>query len=179
MTMLLRLLRILLTARWRKSLDPLEESVLSFRVMPADLDVNLHLNNGRYLALMDLGRLDAVLRSGVFRQMLKRRWTPLVGSETIRFRRSLAPFRKYQLRTRLVGWDEKWFFFQQRFVVGAELQALAMVKGLLRGRSGNVAPAEVLASSGHAIPSPPLAAGLVAWCEADAAMFDAAFEPRT
>ena len=54
MTMLFRALWILLTARWRGSLDLLGESVLSFRVMPGDLDVNLHMNNGRYLTLMDM-----------------------------------------------------------------------------------------------------------------------------
>ena len=28
------------------------------RVWPNDLDTNAHMNNGRYLTLMDLGRFD-------------------------------------------------------------------------------------------------------------------------
>src|SRR4051812_35281882 len=107
MISLLRMLRIIATARGRGRLAVHGESVLRFRVMPGDLDINLHMNNGRYLSIMDLGRLDIILRSGIHRPMLRRRWTPLVGSETIRFRRSLTLFQRYELHSRLVGWDDK------------------------------------------------------------------------
>jgi acyl-CoA thioesterase FadM len=171
---LFRLLRVLFTARRRGAAGPLDECVLTLRVMPGDLDINLHMNNGRYLQVMDLGRFDYIIRSGVFAPMRRRRWMPLVGSETIRFRRSLAPFQRYQLRTRLVYWDEKWFFFEQRFTARGELVASGMVKGLLRGREGNVAPAQALAAAGHGLASPPQAAGIGGWNDADAALFEAA-----
>jgi len=176
MSGLFRFLRVVLTARRRGAVGPLDECVLTFRVMPADLDINLHMNNGRYLQVMDLGRFDYIIRVGVFGQTRRRRWMPLVGSETIRFRRSLAPFRTYQLHTRLVHWDDKWFFFEQRFTARGELIASAMVKGLLRGPGGNVSPVEVLAAGGHAMaaPPPPPPPGLVAWTEADAAFFEGA-----
>ena len=45
----------------------LDESAVGFRVLPGDLDVNVHLNNGRYLALMDLGRFDLLIRGGLLR----------------------------------------------------------------------------------------------------------------
>ncbi len=174
MTALLRLLWVVLTARRRGLLGPLDESVVSFRVMPSDLDVNLHMNNGRYLQIMDLGRFDFIARTGVLPEMRRQRWMPLVGSETIRFRRSLAPFQKYQLRTRLVAWDDKWFFFEQRFTARGELIAAGMVKGLLRGRRGNVSPGQALAASGHALPSPAFGSGIAGWIDADAALFEAA-----
>jgi acyl-ACP thioesterase len=44
-----------------------------FRVLPNDLDTNLHMNNGRYLTIMDLGRTDAILRSGLFRSVIKKK----------------------------------------------------------------------------------------------------------
>jgi len=171
MTDLLRLLWVLLTSRGRGTLGPLDECVMSFRVMPSDLDINLHMNNGRYLQIMDLGRFDFIIRTGVLPQMRRQRWMPVVGSETIRFRRSLAPFQKYELRTRLVAWDDKWFFFEQRFTTRGEVFAAGMVKGLLRGRQGNVSPGEVLAASGHAFQSPPLSPGISGWIDADAALF--------
>ncbi len=65
MNLFFRLLRLLLTARWRGRLGPLDESVLKLRVWPVDLDVNLHMNNGRYLSVMDLGRVDVILRTGL------------------------------------------------------------------------------------------------------------------
>ena len=174
MISLVRLCRVLLTARHRGGLDPLAESVVTFRVMPGDLDINLHMNNGRYLTVMDLGRLDFIVRAWVWRPMLRQRWMPLVGSETIRFRRSLAPFRRFELRTRLVCWDDKWFYFEQRFTAGGELVASALVRGLLRGRQGNIAPTTVLAAAGHEVSSPAMAPAISKWSEADAALFEAA-----
>ena len=33
---------------------PIEESRVSFRVLPTDCDINFHMNNGRYLSLMEV-----------------------------------------------------------------------------------------------------------------------------
>jgi acyl-CoA thioesterase FadM len=174
MTGLVRLIRVVTTARGRGRVGPLDECVLSFRVMPADLDINRHMNNGRYLQLMDLGRFDYIIRAGVFPEIRRRRWMPLVGSETIRFRRSLPLFRTHQLHTRLVYWDDKWFFFEQRFTSQGDLIATAMVKCLLRGQAGNVSPADVLAAGGHRLVAPAPVAGLERWNEADQALFEVA-----
>ena len=43
----------------------LEESRVAFRVLPNDCDVNLHMNNGRYLSFMDLGRVHLVAQVGL------------------------------------------------------------------------------------------------------------------
>ncbi len=51
-----RLFKALLAAWRAPKLGILETSVLRFRVWPNDLDFNFHLNNGRYLTLMDIGR---------------------------------------------------------------------------------------------------------------------------
>jgi hypothetical protein len=57
MNLWIRLLWVLLTARGRGHLDlPRESSLLTFRVWPHDLDISLHLNNGRYLTLMAMAR---------------------------------------------------------------------------------------------------------------------------
>jgi len=134
-----------LTLRLRKPLDPLGVSVLRFRVWPNDLDVNIHMNNGRFLSIMDLGRFDLSFRTKLGRAMFRNRWQPLVGGITMRYRRSLAPFEAYELHTRLLGWDEKWVFLEQRFLKrGGDLAAEGVVKVLFRGKAGNVPMAEVL-----------------------------------
>ena len=115
MNLLLRLIRVLLTAVCRPPLGILDESVVTFRVWPTDLDLNGHMNNGRYLTLMDLGRIDLMARSGLARVALRRGWRPVVGSATIRFHRALKLFHRYELKTRVVGWDAKWFYIEQRF----------------------------------------------------------------
>ena len=65
MNLWLRLILQLLKSRFAAALEPLGTSVRRGRVWPTDLDVSLHMNNGRYLTLMDLGRLDLMLRTGV------------------------------------------------------------------------------------------------------------------
>jgi acyl-CoA thioesterase FadM len=146
--MLLRLWFTLAAGFWKPRLGVFDECAAGLRVWPNDLDVNLHLTNSRYLLAMDLGRWDFGMRTGMGRVMASRRWFPLVGSATLRFRKGLVPFQRYELRTRLVAWDEKWCWFEQRFCVGEALHAVGRVKVLFRGSQGNVATAELLAACG-------------------------------
>ncbi len=168
MNLLFRMIKVLLAAVLGSRLAPLGESVVRFRVWPNDLDTNLHMNNGRYLTLMDLGRLDLMFRTALGGVIVKRRWRPMVGTAVIRFRRGLAPFERYDLKTRIVSWDEKWFWIEQRFERGGELVAVGAIKGLFRNSKGNVSTTEVLGALGvTAVPTIP--DWLLAWQRADAA----------
>src|SRR5665213_2837054 len=112
MNLILRMIRVLLMARWRSRVQPLDETSLSFRVWPTDVDVLMHMNNGRYLTLMDLGRADGIIRSGVHSILKGRDWYPVVASEAIRFRESLPMFARFEIRTRSLGWDDKSFYLR-------------------------------------------------------------------
>lgn len=166
MVLLLRTLWKALTLRLRPPLEALGTSVLRFRVWPNDLDVNIHMNNGRFLSVMDLGRFDLTFRTGLGKAMLRNRWMPLVGGVTIRYRRSLDPFEAYELHTRLLGWDAKWFYLEQRFLKrGGDLAAEGVVRALFRGKGGNVATAEVLEQMGYTGPDLPPSEDLRRWAE--------------
>lgn len=149
----------------RPALGLLSEGVVVFRVWPTDLDFNLHLTNARYLSLMDLGRLDLIARFGIVRALARRRWTPVVGAVMLRFRRALDPWSRFSLHTRVVGWDEKWFYLEQRFEVGGEVYALGLVRALVRGKHGSVSPGQLLAAFGQTGASPPLPAICLRWRE--------------
>jgi acyl-CoA thioesterase FadM len=153
--MLLRLWWTLASGLAKPRQDLVGECRVALRVWPNDLDSNLHMNNSRYLLAMDLGRWDYGVRTGVIQQALRRRWFPVAGSVMLRFRKSLDPFRRFELRTRVVGWDEKWWWFEQRFEVGGRLHAVGRVKALFRGPEGNVPSATVLAAIGRADAVPP------------------------
>lgn len=135
--------------------DPLSPSVLTFRVWPTDLDLNLHVNNGRYFTLMDLGRLHLLRRSGVVLEVLRRHWRPIVGSEAIRFRRSLDPFQTFELHTRVLAWDERWFYMEQRFLRAGQVCAIGLVKAQMRAKDGPVPPVDFLALLGEGHPPMP------------------------
>lgn len=158
MNLLFRMIWVWMRAYWRPPLTPTDESVVSFRVLPNDLDVFMHMNNSRYLALMDLGRLDLILRNGIANNMRKKKWYPIVGVVQMRYRKSLNPLQGYRLKSRIVYWNDKWFYLEQQFIRGDTVCALAFVKGLIRGPEGNISTALILQEAGfpdHPKPTPP------------------------
>lgn len=144
MNLILRLFWIILESFFRKRLHPLSESVLHLRVLPNDLDLNFHMNNGRFLSIMDLGRLDLLIRTDLAKALLRHRWQPLVGSVNIRYKQSLLPFQKYRVHTKVIGWDEKWFYIEQRFERRNRTIAVGLVKALFRGNHRNITPEQCL-----------------------------------
>jgi acyl-CoA thioesterase FadM len=142
-----------------------EESRVGFRVLPTDCDVNLHMNNGRYLAFMDLGRLHLVAQIGLLAIILRKRWGAALGAAEINFIRPLAPFQKFELVTRLVTWDEKYAYMEQRFESRGMLCAHAFVKGLFLDRNGRVGPSRVAAALGTTVVPPPMPEELRIWAE--------------
>ncbi len=135
MNLWFRFFATLIAAQWRTSLSaPLGRSKLRFRVWPLDLDINLHMNNGRYLTIMDLGRMDMIMRMGLVRPMLQRGWMPVLTSSTIRYRRELKLFEPFDMETAIVYWQGSIFVMEHkiRFTRGARagaVAATALVKG--------------------------------------------------
>jgi acyl-CoA thioesterase FadM len=166
MVMLLRLLWTWLTHRLRGPLEPLGTAVLQMRVWPQDVDLNVHMNNGCYFSAADIGRIDWWLRTGLWRRFMRRGWRPVAGNVTGRFMRSLQPLQRYELHTRLLGWNRKWLFAEHRFVARGEVHAVVVVRYLFVNRRGpRPAPAEVLRLAGWERPSPSLPRWVEAWSE--------------
>ncbi|HXP96475.1 MAG TPA: thioesterase family protein [Telmatospirillum sp.] len=160
MTQLIRLLRVIIASLFAERLEPFAESVLAFRVMPADIDINLHMNNARYLAMMDLGRWDFILRTGFWRHVLKDKMQPVIGGAVVRFRRPLQPFQPFVLRTRQITWDERWLYLEQHIESDGLLVCSAQVRAAFLQGNRTVPPAMVAALVG-AGPTPPPPPGWV------------------
>lgn len=130
MNLWLRLIWVMLSALWRPALEARGGvSSVRFRVWPHDLDLNMHMNNGRYLTIMDLGRIDFVLRTGLWRPLWRQRWSPIIGAAAIRFRRELRPFERYHVVTRLVAWNDTSAVMEQTFLTEERrVAARALVK---------------------------------------------------
>ena len=170
MNLLLRMLRVLICARWLPRTSTLEATSVTFHVWPTDLDPLLHMNNGRYLTLMDLGRADAILRNGIRRSLSEHGWYPVVASEAIRFRESLSPFARYELHTRLLGWDERSFYYRQAFISGGRETAAAVVRiRILRKSGGTVDAVEVAAAILPNVDRPELPEYVARWQESERA----------
>ena len=128
MNLWIRVAVVWFLAVFRKKTSLGEASVTSFMVLPHDIDLNIHLNNGRFLAFMDLGRLDLIIRSGAARIFLNKKWNPVVASATLRYRKSLGLFKRFDLHTRVIGSDDKFVYIEQEFVIKNELYARGAVK---------------------------------------------------
>jgi len=139
---------MLATAKFRGPLALANTSRVRLRVLPNDLDLNLHMNNGRYLTVMDLGRIDFLTRAGSPLVFLRNRWRPLIGGTIIRYRFSLRAFERFEVATRILYWDEKWFYFEQRVENTEGVAAIALSKALVRDPTGIVSPDAVLRAVG-------------------------------
>ncbi len=175
MNLWIRCLIVLFGSFFRPKIhDILSPSILTLRVLPNDLDTNLHMNNGRYLTIMDLGRFDLVLRSGLMRLMMQQKSVPILGSAKIRYRLPLNPFQSFRLETRLICWDDKWCYLEQRFIIhGGDkhnaVAAIALVKGsFYSNRSRSMVPTQqLLHAVGYDMPSPPFPTHILKWAEAE------------
>lgn len=143
--MFFRTLLIWLRSHWGPRYDVNDVGRLTLRVLPTDLDINNHVNNGVYFSLMDLGRFDLLHRSGAWAVMMKNGYYPVVASETITFRKSLAPWQQYVLESKIVGYDEKAVFLEQRFVVDGEIYAQGFIRGRFLKKTGGVVSLQELA----------------------------------
>ena len=165
MNLYLRLLLLLLRLARVKKRGVLDDSRVAFRVMPNDCDVNFHMNNGRYLSFMDLGRVHLIVQIGLSGAVFRNRWKPVLAAAEINFIRALHPLQKFELVTRVVTWDDKYVYMEQLFEARGVLCAHAFVKGLFLGAEGLVNNSEVVAMLGHRAPPPPMPEELRIWVE--------------
>ena len=150
MTVRLRLATLL--ARWalrerRAEASPV--SRLSMRCWPFDCDINRHMNNSRYLALMDLGRWHFLLVTGLYRTIWRRRWAPVAVRVEIDFKKSLRPGERFTLETAQETVGTKSATLVQRFWRDDELCAEARVVVLFIHKGKSQPLAEALAEHRH------------------------------
>jgi acyl-CoA thioesterase FadM len=163
MNLLFRMIAVIVSAWLKRGTTRMKEThTVVFRVLPNDLDTNMHMNNGRYLTLMDLGRVDMMLRAGLMAAILREKWMPVIAGVSMVYRRSLGPFERFTLHTRLIGWDERWVYMEQTFLnAKGELSARGFVKAAFLKGGERVPSASIAAAAGGMV-SPPLDAALLA-----------------
>ena len=151
--MLLRTLLMMLTSRRRSKLTFRDVGRVTMRVLPTDIDLLGHINNGIYLSLMDLGRMDLMIRTGHWAQLGKLGWYPVASNVTISYRRSLRTWEKYTLETRMIGFDDKGMFCEQRFVRGNELYVTGIMRARFLKKSGGTVTVAELGELGGVDPT--------------------------
>ncbi|MGQ7848013.1 acyl-CoA thioesterase [Granulosicoccus sp. 3-233] len=167
MKLFLRLFWLILTQSRRPRLGILDTSETPLRVLPNDLDIFMHVNNGVYLTYADLGRTDLMLRSGTFARVRKQGWYPVAAEASIRFRKSLTLGQRFNIHTRIAGWDDRAIYVEQNFMQGDTLMAQAFIDArfLVRG-GGKVSVNELLSVLEIDVQPPEMPAAMQRWIDA-------------
>ncbi len=180
MNLIFRLFWVVIASWFKpKITDVLKPQKLRMRVLPNDLDFNMHMNNSRYLTIMDLGRVDFILRTHLFQEMKKIKAIPVLSTAQMRYRIPLEPFREYDLETRMVCWDNKWLYIQHRFIISkgkkaGAIAAIGLVKGVFYSRDTKetVPTRKLLEVTNLEQESPPFPDYITQWSQSDNALRD-------
>ena len=138
------------------------------RVRPGDLDIYFHVNNGVYLQMMDVARSNFIADLGGFAPLRERSWYPVVAAQTVKYRRSLTLGQRFEITTRVVGWDERVVYLEQIFTRDGALSARGLVAGrFLTRSSGERVPAPAVAELlGPGVAAPELPDDVARWARA-------------
>lgn len=136
----------LLISSFRKPRLPLEnpKNSLSLRVLPNDIDINMHMNNGRYLTICDLTRVDMFIRTGLAKTMVKEKWIPVISEHTMKYKKGLKLFQQYDIHMEVIGWDEKAFKMIHTFMVNDRVVAEGTSLGVIVSKQGVIPPEHVM-----------------------------------
>ena len=120
-----------------------DTSIVPMRVGLSDCDIFLEMNNGRHLTLFDIGRFVFAVRTGLWQQVKQHQWGFVVAGSSVRYRKRLKPFRRYEQHTRVLGHDEKWFYFLQTHQVGEVWHSAALIRAAVVEK-GKIIPTQTI-----------------------------------
>jgi len=153
-----RLLRVAATSRRRGRFRMGDESRIGLRCLPFDIDMNLHLNNARYMMLADLGRMDIFFRSGLLATARKRGWGPLLGGLQVSYVREIRLWQRFELVSTIETWEGTQVVGRHRFVLadGRTAAIVLTTGGIYDSRNRRFLDVgEVMATMGYDHPPRP------------------------
>lgn len=165
---IIRMVKELVTNARAEALPVTGVHVSHHRCWPWDLDLWRELNNGRTLTLYDLGRIPLAGRTGLTRILLKNRWGLTMAGASVRYRKRIKMFERVEMQSRLVGWDDRFFYVEQSMWKGDDCANQIVYRAAVTDRSGIVASDVVCDALGYDGPAPALPAWVAAWIAADA-----------
>ena len=150
MNMLIRWLRIILTALLNPKRPTTDTFVSNYRVGLHDLGWRDHLPNYRFLSFMELGACHYFFGTRIScSKSLDRR---MISAQQVIYLKPVKPFQALQMRTSLLGWDHKYFFMRHDFYSGDKLLAIGLVKEACIGGGKVLTPAHLLKADGESHP---------------------------
>lgn len=149
MNLLFRMFYLLVASFFKPRL-PIEkpENSLFLRVLPNDIDINKHMNNGRYLTICDLSRVDIFIRTGLAKTMMREKWMPVISEHTMKYKKPLKLFQRYEVTMEIIGWDGKFFHMHHTFKQNNRVVAVGSSNGCVVSKNGVISPEQVMRTVG-------------------------------
>jgi acyl-CoA thioesterase FadM len=139
----IRLLSALIAAKYRGRLDVTGTSVIHFRVWPLDIDASI-MNHASMMTVMELGRIDFMVRSRFFALARKKKWYFPSAAISVQFIRPLSLFQKAEVHTRVFHVSESWIYLEQKVVRDGKTVAVCIVKSKVKKGRETVNTNEIL-----------------------------------
>lgn len=151
----------------------MESTKTHFRVLPWDIDAFGHLNNGRYLQIADVARVDWLRRTRILDTAVGNRWGAVLGGNFIRYCKVLRPFQKFSVTTRVLSWETRWIFIEHRFEDhNGNLVAIGYSRAALRSKRGWVTTKQITDAVVPGLESPEHSSIIKLWLAADDALVE-------
>jgi len=137
MNLYFRLIWVIVRSFFKSRIDFADKISLTLHILPNDLDINRHLNNGRYLTLLDLASIEFFIRSGVLKHAIRKGFRPMLGGLIVTYRKGLSLFERCTLTMQMEAWDEHWNYFRFEFRNSDDhLSAAGYIKGAFVSKKG-------------------------------------------
>ncbi|MEQ8368703.1 MAG: acyl-CoA thioesterase [Roseicyclus sp.] len=164
----LRLAAIVASERRKPAIGILDTHHVSLRCMPWDLDGYLEMNNGRILTLYDLGRAGLALRTGFGDVLRRETWGLVVAGSSVRYRARITALQRFEMRSRMLGWDARFFYLEQAMWRGETCCNHLLIRAGVTRKGRLVPTADEARAMNVQDPSPDLPSWAQRWIEADA-----------
>lgn len=148
-----RLFIVFILALFHKKILLTDISTLSFRVWPPEADKK-YMNNASFWTITEIGQMDFLFRTGLYKFCRRYHWSPLVGSQKMVYKKPLKRFERFQLKSKIIFCDDKWLYFEQTFLKNGQLIANSLVKVIFRGKDGSIPIQQILTVLGHELNLP-------------------------
>ncbi|MEO0939479.1 MAG: acyl-CoA thioesterase [Pseudomonadota bacterium] len=148
--------------------NPLDTHISQHRCLPWDIDMFAEMNNGRMLSLYDLGRFQLAARAGLIDALVKYGWALTIAGSSARYRKRITTFKRFETRSRLVCWDERFMYLEQSMWVRGECASHVLYRTAAIKNGKVVTPDRVAEALNVDGPPPAIPGWVKAWTEAEA-----------
>lgn len=139
--------------------------------LPWDIDPWRELNNGRTLTLYDIGRIALFVRTGLDAVLKREGWGAAVAGASIRYRRRVRAFDRFEMRSVWVGRCARFLYFHQTMWKEDEAASSLLIREAVtrEGEGPAIVPTDaVMAALGAPDWNPDLPPWIDAWRRAEA-----------